>query len=133
MSKLSDDSLCCSFCGKSQNEVKKLMDKKIPMVGIELGHQIMALALGANVDKLKYGHRGSSQPVKDLESGRTHITTQNHGYVVNKESVKTGAISHLNGNDGTVEGIEYTDKKAFSVQFEPDDALIGKFLKMMEE
>jgi len=113
-------------------QIKELMGK-LPVFGIGLGHQLMALSQGAEAEKLTYGHHGSNQPVKIVGTPRTLITTQNHGYVVKKESVKEGIISHLNCNDGTVEGIEYTDKKAFSVQFEPDDALIGKFLKMMEE
>ncbi|MBR5437575.1 MAG: carbamoyl phosphate synthase small subunit [Clostridia bacterium] len=113
-------------------EVKALMGR-LPVFGIGLGHQIMALAMGASTEKLAYGHHGSNQPSKVVGTARTLITVQNHNYAVNKDSVKEGVISHLNGNDGTVEGIEYADKKAFSVQFEPDDALIEKFLKMMEE
>ncbi len=113
-------------------QIKELMGK-VPMFGIGLGHQLMALSQGAETEKLTYGHHGSNQPVKIVGTPHTLITTQNHGYVVKRESVKEGVISHLNGNDGTVEGIEYTDMKAFSVQFEPNDALIEKFLKMMEE
>lgn len=113
-------------------QVKELMGK-VPLFGIGLGHQIMALAMGAETEKHTYGHHGSNQPCKVVGTPRTLITTQNHNYVVVKDSVKEGVISHLNGNDGTVEGIEYTSMKAFSVQFEPTDAIIDKFIKMMEE
>lgn len=120
-------------------EVKKLMDKKIPVFGIELGHQIMALAFGGKIGKLKYGHRGSSQPVKDLESGRTHITTQNHGYVVEECVDNEMIVSHININDDTVEGIIYKNYPAFSVQFHPESSEVNKdtsylydnFVKMM--
>ena len=107
-------------------EVKKLFDKKIPMFGIELGHQIMALALGAKTGKLKYGHRGSSQPVKDLDTGRTHITTQNHGYVVEECVESEMIVSHININDDTVEGIIYKNYPAFSVQFHPESSEVNK-------
>ena len=113
-------------------EVKALMGK-LPVFGIGLGHQIMALSMGAETEKLTYGHHGSNQPCKVVGTPRTLITTQNHNFVVVNDSVKEGVISHLNGNDGTVEGIEYAELKAFSVQFEPTDAIIEKFLKMMEE
>ena len=108
------------------SEVKKLFDKKIPMFGIELGHQIMALALGGKIGKLKYGHRGSSQPVKDLESGRTHITTQNHGYTVEECVDSEMIVSHININDDTVEGIIYKNYPAFSVQFHPESSEVNK-------
>lgn len=111
----------------------KLLMGKVSLFGIGLGHQLMALAMGAETEKHTYGHHGSNQPCKVVGTPRTLITTQNHNYVVVKDSVKEGVISHLNGNDGTVEGIEYADKKAFSVQFEPTDAIIDKFIKMMEE
>ncbi len=107
-------------------EVKKLMDEKIPMFGIELGHQIMALALGGKVGRLKYGHRGSSQPVKDLDTGRTHITTQNHGYVVEECVDNEMIVSHININDDTVEGIIYKNYPAFSVQFHPESSEVNK-------
>ncbi len=113
-------------------QVKALMSK-LPVFGIGLGHQIMALSMGAETEKLTYGHHGSNQPSKIVGTPRTLITTQNHNFVVAKDSVKEGVISHLNGNDGTVEGIEYAELRAFSVQFEPTDAIIGKFLEMMEE
>lgn len=101
--------------------VSELIGKK-PIFGISLGHQILALAKGADTYKLKYGHRGSSQPVKDLVSGKTYITSQNHGYAVDAEAaLKVGAVqTFVNGNDGTNEGLEYSEDKAFSVQFIPE-------------
>lgn len=123
-------------CPKANEAVIKQIGAlmgKLPLLGIGLGHQLMALSQGADTVKLPYGHHGSNQPVKIVGTPRTLITSQNHGFVVDKDSVKQGVISHLNGNDGTVEGIEYANIKAFSVQFEPDDAIFEKFLKMMEE
>ena len=93
---------------------------KVPMFGIGLGHQMMALAAGAETAKLKQGHRGANQPVRQVEGTRTYITSQNHGYAVDAESVTAGTVSFVNVNDGTCEGIDYPDKKAFSVQFDPD-------------
>lgn len=121
-------------------ELKKLVGKK-PIFGICLGHQLLALAMGAKTEKLKYGHRGVNQPVKNLETGRTYISSQNHGYAVINETVKEigGEISYINANDGTNEGINYPDKKAFSVQFHPEACsgphdtrfLFDKFINMM--
>ncbi len=100
--------------------IKKLLGKNVPIFGISLGHQILALAMGCKTFKLKYGHRGASQPVKSIEKGTTCITSQNHGYAVDSNSLPSGAaISFVNVNDGTCEGIEYAGKKAFSVQFHP--------------
>ena len=94
----------------------------IPMFGICLGHQLMALAMGAKTEKLKYGHRGANQPVIDLVSGKTYVTSQNHGYAVVGESLDTavGAVSHINANDKTCEGIRYTAVNCFTVQFHPE-------------
>ena len=108
-------------------------------MGLGLGHQLVALACGAKVEKHKYGHRGSNQPVKCVENGKVYISTQNHGYVVNNASVKDGAISFVNINDGSCEGIEYESLKTITVQFTPDCCDIGndenpiytKFLAMM--
>ncbi len=121
-------------------ELKKLVGKK-PIFGICLGHQLLALAMGAKTEKLKYGHRGVNQPVKNLETGRTYISSQNHGYAVINETVEEigGEISYINANDGTNEGINYPDKKAFSVQFHPEACsgphdtrfLFDKFINMM--
>lgn len=91
---------------------------RIPMFGIGLGHQLIALAAGASTKKMPYGHRGANQPVKEIASGRTYITQQNHGYAV--EFVRNGIISFINANDGTCEGADYPELNAFSVQFYPD-------------
>lgn len=101
------------------NEIKKLAGN-VPIFGICLGHQLLSLALGARTEKLKYGHRGVNQPVKEVNGARTYITSQNHGYAVVSDSVKKGEISFINANDGTCEGINYPDIKAFSVQFHPE-------------
>ncbi len=95
-------------------ELKKLLGKK-PMFGICLGHQLLALAAGGQTVKLKYGHRGANQPVRNVETGCTYITSQNHGYAVVSESVKNGRVSFVNANDLTCEGVEYPALKAFSV------------------
>ena len=102
-------------------ELAKLSKSGIPIFGICLGHQLLALAQGAETAKLKYGHRGANQPVKNLSTGRVYITSQNHGYAVVADSLPGQAcLSFLNANDGTCEGIEYQDMPAFSVQFHPE-------------
>ena len=96
--------------------------------------------LWALTEKLKYGHRGVNQPVKEVNGARTYITSQNHGYAVVSDSVKKGEISFINANDGTCEGINYPDIKAFSVQFHPEACsgprdtafLFDRFIKLME-
>lgn len=100
-------------------QIKELVGR-IPMFGICLGHQLTALALGGSTYKLKYGHRGVNQPVREQNGPRTFITSQNHGYAVDSGSVKVGRISFANANDGTCEGIDYPDLKAFTVQFHPE-------------
>lgn len=99
--------------------IKKLADAKVPMFGYGLGHQMLALAAGAKTVRMKFGHHGANYPVRDEKSGRTYITCQNHGYAVDAASVdgKTVRISHVNINDGSVEGIELVNAPAFSVQF----------------
>lgn len=99
--------------------IKALAEKKVPLFGIGLGHQLLALAMGASVEKLPYGHRGASQPVIDLRSHKTYPTTQNHGYVVTGLSEEIGTVSHMNVNDRSCEGIRYTAVPALSVQFRP--------------
>lgn len=120
-------------------EIKKLCAKKIPLFGICLGHQLLALSQGADTAKLKYGHRGANQPVV-YRDGRVFISSQNHGYAVCSETLPGGAEeSFKNANDGTNEGIEYSYMPAFSVQFHPEAAagpldtsfLFDKFIQMM--
>jgi len=102
-------------------EVNKLTKAKLPIFAICLGHQLLALAQGAATVKLKYGHRGANQPVKDQKTGRVYITSQNHGYAVVPDSLPAHAhLSHLNVNDDTCEGIEYQNMPAFSTQFHPE-------------
>lgn len=102
-------------------EIKKLLKTGIPIFGICLGHQLLALANGAQTMKLKYGHRGANQPVKYTKTGRVYITSQNHGYAVKNDCLPEGAIqSFVNTNDGTCEGLTYTKIPAFSVQFHPE-------------
>ena len=116
---------------------------KYPMFGICLGHQIIALAYGAKTYKLKFGHRGGNHPVKNLRTGKVEITSQNHSYAVDANSLgKTPlAVTHVNLLDNTVEGLECQEDRAFSVQYHPESApgpqdsdyLFGQFIKMMEE
>jgi len=100
--------------------VRQLIGKK-PIFGICLGHQLLALAAGADTEKLKYGHRGANHPVKDLGKDRVYITSQNHGYTIVEDSLPRGAqVTHRNWNDGTVEGVCYDEFDAFTVQFHPE-------------
>ena len=120
--------------------VKNLLGKR-PIFGICLGHQILSLALGGSTYKLKFGHRGGNQPVKDLSTSKIEITSQNHGFAVDFETVKEFAeLTHLNLNDQTVEGISAKEFDAFSVQYHPEaspgphDAsyLFKRFTDMMD-
>jgi carbamoyl-phosphate synthase small subunit len=114
-----------------------------PMFGICLGHQLMGLALGGRTFKLKFGHRGANQPVKDLLSGRVEITSQNHGFAVDLESIPDPEVelTHFNLNDGTLEGLRHPKLRAFSVQYHPEaspgphdaDYLFEQFLEMVEK
>ena len=101
------------------SQIQKLLGK-VPLFGICLGHQLTALAAGGNTYKLKYGHRGVNQPVRDLNGVRTYITSQNHGYAVDGDTVKLGKVRFVNANDGTCEGIDYPEQRAFTVQFHPE-------------
>jgi len=129
-------------CGPIIDEVRKLYESDIPIFAICLGHQLMALATGADTYKLKYGHRGGNHPVKDLETGRVYISSQNHGYAVDVNSlnpaVATAAFENV--NDKTNEGLKYTGKNIFTVQFHPEACpgpqdsgyLFDRFIRMME-
>ncbi|MCA1030004.1 carbamoyl phosphate synthase small subunit [Bacillus timonensis] len=115
---------------------------KVPMFGICLGHQLFALACGAETEKMKFGHRGSNHPVKHLETGKVAITSQNHGYTVNENSIENTEleVTHIALNDGTVEGLKHKKFPAFTVQYHPEaspgpeDAnyLFDQFLSMIE-
>ena len=101
--------------------IRGVLDAGIPVFGICLGHQLLALALGARTYKLKQGHRGANQPVKDLATGRVEITSQNHGFAVDDTSLPAGvAVTHVSLFDGSNEGIEAPDRRAFSVQYHPE-------------
>ena len=128
-------------CTEVIKEIKKLYDSDVPIFAICLGHQLMALATGADTHKMKYGHRGGNHPVKDLSTGRVYISSQNHGYVVDVDkldpSIATPAF--VNVNDGTNEGLKYTGKNIFTVQFHPEACpgpqdsgyLFDRFIEMM--
>ena len=130
-------------CASIIREVKKLYDTDIPIFAICLGHQLMALATGADTHKMKYGHRGGNHPVKDLATGRVYISSQNHGYVVDTERLdpKIAVPAFCNVNDGTNEGLSYTGKHIFTVQFHPEACpgpqdsgyLFDRFISMMKE
>jgi len=120
--------------------LKEVLKSQIPTFGICLGHQLLALAKGAKSLKLKYGHRGANQPVRDTRTGKLYITSQNHGYAIAPESLPENALmSYENVNDSTCEGIHYTDIPAFSVQYHPEacsgpqdtEYLFDEFLSMI--
>lgn len=121
-------------------EIKKLIGKK-PITGICLGHQLIALAMGGNTEKLKFGHRGANHPVKDIQTGRVMITSQNHGYVVTEDGLPEGmAVTHVNLNDQTVEGMRHKDLGIYSIQFHPEacpgphdtDPIFDEFVDLMK-
>lgn len=130
-------------CVSIIEEIRKLYNTGIPIFAICLGHQLMALATGADTYKMKYGHRGGNHPVKDLATGRVYISSQNHGYVVDMEKLdpKVAVPAFINVNDGTNEGLAYTGKNIFTVQFHPEACpgpqdsgyLFDRFITMMEE
>jgi carbamoyl-phosphate synthase small subunit len=122
-------------------EVRTLVESGVPMFGICLGHQLLGRAFGASTFKLKFGHRGGNQPVKDLESGRVEITSQNHGFAVNPETLPADvAVNRINLNDQTVEGLRHKTRPVFSVQYHPEASpgphdstpLFAEFRRMIE-
>ena len=123
--------------------IKELLEKSnAPIFGICLGHQMLAIAMGADTSKMKWGHRGGNHPVKDVKRDRVFITSQNHGYAIVPESVPDCAeISHINMNDGSIEGIRYKGRPVFSVQFHPEASpgpqdttyLFDKFIANIDE
>ena len=130
-----------SDCVSIIREVGKLYETDIPIFAICLGHQLMALATGADTHKMKYGHRGGNHPVKDLMTGRVYISSQNHGYVVDTDKLDPSVAvpAFINVNDGTNEGLSYTGKNIFTVQFHPEACpgpqdsgyLFDRFIHMM--
>lgn len=107
-------------CASIANEIREVCARHLPMFGIGLGHQLMAISQGAETVKLPFGHRGGNQPIEDLKTGSCYITSQNHGYEVDKETLPANAsLRYVNRNDGSCEGIDYMDMPAFSVQFQP--------------
>lgn len=129
-------------CVYQIEQIRKVYDSNIPVFAICLGHQLMALATGADTKKMKYGHRGGNHPVKDLETGHVYISSQNHGYVVDAESINPdiAEVAFINVNDNTLEGLRYKNKPVFTVQFHPEacpgpgdsDRLFNEFVKIME-
>jgi carbamoyl-phosphate synthase small subunit len=121
--------------------VRRLLEADLPMFGICLGHQVMGLAVGAKTYKLKFGHRGANHPVKELQSGKVEITSQNHGFAVDPGSLPSDvAVTHENLYDGTVEGFRHVSRPVFSVQYHPEaspgphdaDYLFRQFIDAME-
>lgn len=123
-------------------EMIKELIGKVPMFGICLGHQLFALACGANTQKMKFGHRGSNHPVKDLRTGKIALTSQNHGYTVEENSIAGTEleVTHIALNDGTIEGLSHRDCAAFTVQYHPEaspgpedaNSLFDQFLELVE-
>ena len=123
-------------------DLQVLSESGIPIFGICLGHQLLALSQGGKTEKLHYGHRGANQPVLETATGRVFVTSQNHGYAVVSDSLpETARVSFVNCNDGSCEGVEYSNMPAFSVQFHPEASagpldsawLFDRFLEKMEE
>jgi carbamoyl-phosphate synthase small subunit len=141
------DPACVTYGIKT---IKELADKKMPMFGICLGHQMLGLALGGETYKLKFGHHGANHPIKDLETGQVDITTQNHGFAVKAEQKggewtlkgnKDVLVTHINLNDQSAAGLRHKTKPVFSVQYHPEAAagphdaqhLFDRFMKLMDK
>lgn len=130
-----------AVCTDIIEEIKKLYESDVPIFAICLGHQLMALAAGGRTKKMKYGHRGGNHPVKDLKTGRVYISSQNHGYMVDTDSIDSSVAvpAFVNVNDNTNEGLEYIGKNIFTVQFHPEacpgpqdsEYLFDRFIEMM--
>ena len=140
---------CCCLPGPGDPEllgnivdnVRQLIGR-VPIMGICLGHQLAARALGGRTYKLKFGHRGGNHPVKDLESGRVHITAQNHGYAVDADNLPAGLeVSQINLNDNTVEGLRHRELPLFTIQYHSEaspgpkdnEYLFDRFLAMVDD
>jgi carbamoyl-phosphate synthase small subunit len=110
------------MCSKTIQTIRQLIEANVPILGICLGTQLIALAEGADTYKMKYGHRSQNQPVLDLSTGRCHITTQNHGYAVDKASLETTSLEvwFVNANDRSIEGIRHSKKPCWGVQWHPE-------------
>jgi carbamoyl-phosphate synthase small subunit len=122
-------------------EIRKLLDSGRPLFGICLGHQMLALALGATTEKMKFGHHGANHPVKDLSTGKVEITSQNHGFAVRPESLPSNVeLTHVSLFDGSLEGLRLRDRPVFSVQYHPEASpgpqdsayLFQRFLELIE-
>lgn len=128
-------------CESIIKEISKIYESNVPVFAICLGHQLMALATGADTKKMKYGHRGANHPVRNIETGKVYISTQNHGYMVDEATLDPAVAvpAFQNVNDGTNEGLKYKNKKIFTVQFHPEACagpldtgfLFDKFIEMM--
>ena len=122
-------------------QIQKLLASGKPLFGICLGHQMLALALGATTEKMKFGHHGANHPVKDLTTGKVEITSQNHGFAVRPDSLPPGvAETHVSLFDGSLEGLSVRDRPVFSVQYHPEASpgpqdsayLFERFLRLIE-
>jgi carbamoyl-phosphate synthase small subunit len=128
-------------CGYAIEASRELMERRLPLFGICLGHQILGLACGGKTFKLKFGHRGANHPVKNLESGRVEVTSQNHGFAVEPSLFEKPEfeMTHVNLNDGTVEGFRHRELPVISVQYHPEASpgphdshyLFGEFISLM--